>query len=207
MARETQGRDTRTRMVTTTGKLLQRQGFHGTGLNQVLTEAGAPKGSLYFHFPGGKEQLTAEAIAASAAHVDQALADHDRNDALASLDAYLLDVAALLERTAFTEGCPIATVALEVAPTSPAIGDACAAAFDLLVGRVASWIGPDGAAPAEAQRQAELVYAAIEGALVFCKARRSVEPLHSLRAQLPLLLGRQPAETGDAPRRGRRRPR
>jgi TetR/AcrR family transcriptional regulator, lmrAB and yxaGH operons repressor len=181
-------RDTRQRMVATTGKLLQRQGFHGTGLTQVLADAGAPKGSLYFHFPGGKEQLAAEAIVASAAVVDGALDSHRRTDALASLDAYLLDVAGLLERTAYSDGCPIATVALEVAATAPEIGDACASAFDRLIGRVALWIEADGVAPMQARPRAELVYAAIEGAILFAKARRSVEPIHQLRAQLPFLL-------------------
>ena len=66
-------RDARRRMVVTTAKLLQRQGYNGTGLNQIVAEAEAPKGSLYFHFPGGKEQLAAEAIAASAAYLDAGL--------------------------------------------------------------------------------------------------------------------------------------
>ncbi|HEY8491429.1 MAG TPA: helix-turn-helix domain-containing protein, partial [Dehalococcoidia bacterium] len=57
--------DSRQRMIRAMSRLMQRQGFHATGLNQVLAESGAPKGSLYFHFPGGKEQLAAEAVQAS----------------------------------------------------------------------------------------------------------------------------------------------
>src|SRR5437764_4148865 len=54
--------ETRRRLVETTAQLLQRQGLNGTGVLEVLRESGAPRGSLYFHFPGGKEQLTVEAI-------------------------------------------------------------------------------------------------------------------------------------------------
>jgi TetR/AcrR family transcriptional repressor of lmrAB and yxaGH operons len=175
-------------MLTTTAKLLQRQGFNGTGLNQIVAEAGAPKGSMYFHFARGKEQLAAEAIARSGAYVESALAHHVGASAIESLDAYLVDVAAVLERSGYLDGCPIATVALEVGANSEEIGDACADAFERLIGRVASWIEADGADPVTARDRAMLVYAAIEGALVFAKARRSIEPLTRLRAQLPHLL-------------------
>ena len=88
---------------------MQRQGFNGTGLNQIVAEANAPKGSLYFHFARGKEQLAAEAIARSGAYVETALADHAGASAVESLDAYLLDVAAQLERSGYLNGCSIAT--------------------------------------------------------------------------------------------------
>ena len=126
-------RDARRRMVVTTAKLLQRQGYNGTGLNQIVAEAEAPKGSLYFHFPGGKEQLAAEAIAASAAYLDAGLRACERASALASLDLYVEEAAKLLERTDYAEGCPIATVILEVGTSSALIGKACADAVDLQI--------------------------------------------------------------------------
>jgi TetR/AcrR family transcriptional repressor of lmrAB and yxaGH operons len=181
-------RDARRRMVTTTAKLLQRQGYHGTGINQIVAEAEAPKGSLYFHFPGGKEQLAAEAIAASAAYLDHALLACERPTAAECVDLYVAEAAGLMERSNFHDGCPIATVTLEVGPTSELIGDACAEAIELLVTRLAGWLERDGFTASVARQRAELVYAAIEGALIFAKARRSVEPLTTLRRQLSELL-------------------
>jgi len=183
-------RDTRERMVLATSKLLQRKGFHGTGLNQILAEAEAPKGSMYFHFPGGKDQLAAEAIRSSGDYVDRALRAHETANALESVDTYLADLGEALERSGFVAGCPIATAALEVGATTPEVGDACHAAFEKLIGRVAGWIEADGADHATASDQAFLIYSAIEGALVLAKAQRSIEPLRRLRAQLPRLLGR-----------------
>jgi TetR/AcrR family transcriptional regulator, lmrAB and yxaGH operons repressor len=177
-------------MLTTTAKLLQRQGYHGTGLNQIVAEADAPKGSLYFHFPGGKEQLVAEALGVAADYLDRAMTVNDRGTTLESLDSYIAAMGEYLEKSGFTEGCPIATVALEVAPRSPALGDACAAAFDRTKMRIIEWLERDGYTADEACRSAFVIYAAIEGALVFAKAQRSVQPLTDLRAALPLLLAR-----------------
>ena len=186
---ETRQRDTRRRMVVTTSKLLQKQGFHGTGLNQILAEAGAPKGSMYFHVPGGKNQLAAEAIAASGDYLVRVLAARQGASAVESIDAYLREVADWLERTEFREGCPIATTALEVAASTPEIGDACNAAFEQLIVRLAEWLENDGFDARTAHARATLTYAAIEGALTFAKAKRSREPLDELRSDLPRLIG------------------
>ena len=181
-------RPTRERIIDTTAQLLQRQGYHGTGLNQILDDAKAPKGSMYFHFPGGKEQLAAEAITRAGDYLDTALAAHRRDSADESLDAYLADVAKLLEATDYTDGCPIATVSLEVAPTIPNLADACHHAYTQLLDRVRGWLEQDGFTTDDADERAFLIYAAIEGALVFAKAQRSSQPIERLRAQLPSLL-------------------
>ena len=181
--------DTRRRMIVTTSKLLERQGFHGTGLNQILEEANAPKGSMYFHFPGGKAQLAAEAIGAAADYIDRALRTHEGGSAIEAIDGYLGQMARWLESTEFSGGCPIATTALEVGATTPELGDACGAAFDRLISRVAGWLEADGFEAETARERSTLVYSAIEGALIFSKARRSTEPLERLRAELPRLIG------------------
>jgi hypothetical protein len=111
-----------------------------------------------------------------------------------------IDVARLLVATDYVNGCPIATVALEVGPTVPAIADACTEAYTRALNRVAGWLRDDGTDAATATEYAFLVYAALEGALVFAKAQRSTEPIERLRAQLPLLL------PGPQRRRARRTP-
>ena len=181
--------DTRARMVHTTAKLLQRQGYHGTGLNQIVAVADAPKGSIYFHFPGGKEQLTVEAIAHSASYLEGAMDKLQSTTAVDALDSYLAAVARRLERTEFCEGCPIATVALDVGATSTEIAEACASAFDRLIERIGGWFEAEGVEPSAAHDRAFLVLTALEGALMLAKVKRSVEPLTRLRAALPELIG------------------
>ncbi|NBC28744.1 MAG: TetR family transcriptional regulator, partial [Spirochaetes bacterium] len=66
---ETPGQHPKERFLEATARLLERQGYQSTGLNQVVRESGAPKGSLYYYFPGGKEELVADAVRHAAAPV------------------------------------------------------------------------------------------------------------------------------------------
>jgi TetR/AcrR family transcriptional repressor of lmrAB and yxaGH operons len=175
-------------MLRTTAVLLQRQGYQGTGLNQVVAESGTPKGSMYFHFPGGKEQLAAEAIELSGQRVVRSMRRDERETALASFDAHVERTMEYLERSNFVDGCPIATVALEVGPTSDLVGTACLRAFGAIEDELVGWLQRDGYAPDEARSMATLTLAAFEGTLILAKARRSVQPLRDLRAALPRMM-------------------
>ena len=67
--------DTRIRMIEATALLLRQRGYHGTSLNDILNASGAPRGSLYFHFPGGKDQLVIEVTRDSVEKVTQTLGE------------------------------------------------------------------------------------------------------------------------------------
>ncbi|MCK5791817.1 MAG: TetR/AcrR family transcriptional regulator, partial [Ketobacter sp.] len=56
------GQQTQEKILSATLDLIERQGFHNTGLQQIIKASGAPKGSLYFHFPDGKDQIVALAL-------------------------------------------------------------------------------------------------------------------------------------------------
>lgn len=171
-------------MVRTAADLFRAQGYHATGVNQVLSEGGAPKGSLYFHFPGGKEQLAVEAVA---------LAGRDLGDALTAVLAAEPDPVEALTRaldllgrellgSGFRSGCPIATVALDAAADSEPIRVACEDVYASWQQVIAEHVGDDDLAT--------VVLAAVEGALLLARTRRSLDPLHAVGARLGALLGR-----------------
>ena len=54
--------DFRGKILISMARLIEKQGYHATGLNEIISDSGAPKGSVYYYFPGGKEQIGAEAI-------------------------------------------------------------------------------------------------------------------------------------------------
>jgi AcrR family transcriptional regulator len=183
---------TRKRLVTSTIELLRRQGAHGTGLQEVLAHSGAPRGSLYFHFPGGKAELVREAIEEAAGVVDRRLKQTlDREEsAAAAVEAFILRYGEEMARTGFSEGCPIAGVALDVGPEGDRLRAACDWALTGWVTMVAERLRGDGWDPEEAESLALTSLAALEGGLILSRARRSGDPLRAVATQMRALLTR-----------------
>lgn len=182
--------DSRNRMLDTTAELLQRQGYGATGLNQIVEQSGSPKGSMYFHFPGGKEQLAALALERAGQALDEQLAPmllgaRTTSDAVTALAAYF---SSELEGSKFTKGCPFATVALEQSATSDALHQVCSSIYARWHAGIAGLLQRDGYTRARAGSLATLCLSAIEGALVLCRAHRSVEPLRQTASELRRLL-------------------
>jgi TetR/AcrR family transcriptional regulator, lmrAB and yxaGH operons repressor len=181
--------DTRVRLIRTTGRLLRRQGYAATGLNQVMAEAEAPKGSMYFHFPGGKEELAAAALDNFAERVSaytRRVLD-ESGSVREAVVRFVDDHAARLEKTDFAEGCAVATVAVESLPGQDELTAATGRALTLWVDDFAASLQAEGHDPEAAHRLATLVVTVIEGGIVMAKGRRSVEPLLASRdALLPL---------------------
>lgn len=178
----------RTRLVETTARLLQTQGYHHTGLNQIVAEAAAPKGSLYHYFPAGKVALAVAAIEHSARQTAQKLGQvaAAQPDPLLGLRAVIDWFIAEFESSAFQKGCPIATVALEQAALDDAIQAACAQAYALWQQGLAAWL--TALKVADAEPLAEHLLVLIEGAMLLARARRDCAPLRRVRDGLPQLL-------------------
>ncbi len=178
--------------VRATAELLRRQGYAATGLNEIVERSGAPRGSLYFHFPQGKEQLALAAMTIAGEQLRRAIeavvsSSTDLGEALARL----VDVmAAELQRSGFEQGCPIATVTLEAATSSAAIRATADAVFESWLEVLAERLAGDGFGPEEARRRATLVLAAIEGGLILARARADVAPLVAVRDELIELAAR-----------------
>ena len=190
--------DTRDRLIRSTSRLLRTQGYAATGLNQVMAEAGAPKGSMYFHFPGGKVELAAAAVDRFAeratANMRRYLDDHDTvEEAVAAmLDAYVTH----LDATAYTEGCAVATVALDAASTNDTLAAATGRAFHAWTDMLAEALEAEGRPPTVAHNLATPVIATIEGTITMAKGQQSTEPIAAARDALCAVLT---ADSGPGP--------
>ncbi|MEM9531162.1 MAG: TetR/AcrR family transcriptional regulator [Pseudomonadota bacterium] len=178
--------DTRARLVGSMAQLLRTKGYAATGISDVISDSGVPKGSVYHHFPGGKQSLAAASVAASGEGIAAALGGLlDRaGHPIAAMAEFCNYYIGQLGESDFRRGCPLATVALEKAAQVDLIQQACGKSFEAMVTLYADHLVKAGARPAAAQSASLLVVSAIEGALVLCKAQRSTAPLAMVRDQL-----------------------
>lgn len=195
----------RRKMIESTLQLLRRQGLRATGISRIIKASGSPRGSIYFHFPGGKEQLTIEALRVAGETVAERIrsaldAQKSASGALKKLVAWY---AAEMRRTGYQRGCPVANVASDAAADAPAIRAVCAEIFDRWLNLIALGLERDGFRRKDAVAMAEFILSSIEGALILCRTQRSVVPMQRVGQHLLTMLGRRsnaPGCDGRAPR-------
>lgn len=184
------GEQTRAKMVAAASKLLQRHGYHGTGLSQIIKESGAPKGSLYFHFPDGKEQLATTALIEAGREFASKLRNTitPETEPAEAIELACAALAQELVESDYEQGCPVATVALEAAAHSEPIRLACVDHFQDWQDLIKQMLLRNGVEEERAGELALTALSTIEGALLLARVRRSTEPLEQVGRQLHLLL-------------------
>jgi len=161
-------------LVMAAATLFRRRGYGASGLNDILAESGAPKGSLYHYFPKGKEQLAETTVKAGGIVVGQTL--EELAASTRSGQAYLKGFAKLLtgwlEESNYAEGCPISTVLLEMAGESEAIRAQGHAAYDKWRQVTGDKFVADGLSRKDAAALATHTLAAFEGALMIARVEK-----------------------------------
>ena len=171
---------TRDRILGATTELFRRQGYAGTGMKQIVASANAPFGSLYHHFPGGKEQLGEEVIrAAGAMYFDLVMGIMSASgDPVTGVRDCFAGAAAVLEETDYADACPIATIALEVASTNEPLRVATSDVFEDWIEGGAAWFNGHGIPKRQSRALAIQLITSLEGAFILCRALRNTEALN-----------------------------
>ena len=180
----------REKILETTCDLLEKQGYHGTGLNEIIKESGAPKGSLYYYFPEGKEQITVEAVMQSgrvvAERIHAGLAGS--NNAAKAIHDFILLIADNMERYGFAAGGPLTAVAVETATQSERINLACREAYGMLQTAFKKKLLKSGFSRAKAAELSMFITASIEGGIILSRTSHTAAPLRLVAKQLRMLL-------------------
>jgi AcrR family transcriptional regulator len=184
-------RSPRERMVVSAALLIRERGAHATAISDVLEHSGAPRGSAYHYFPGGRTQLLCEAVDYAGEHVGALLAE--AGGGLELLDTLIDKYRHQLLDSDFRAGCPVVAVSVEAGSekgrehdrerTAPVV-ERAAAVFDRWNDLISQRFVADGISPDQARELAVLATSAIEGAIVLARVRRDLAPLDLVHRQL-----------------------
>jgi AcrR family transcriptional regulator len=189
----------RERMVISAALLIRERGAHPTAIADVLEHSGAPRGSAYHYFPGGRNQLLCEAIDYAGEYVAARIAE--AKSGVDVLDDLIGLYRSQLVRSEYRAGCPVVAVAVEAGDpgkqdqATPVL-DRAAAAFTRWTDLIAQRLVADGVSSSRADELAMLCTTAIEGAIVVARASRDVKPLDSVHGQLRDLLQAEAEKEG-----------
>lgn len=189
MARTT---DARARAIATAEHLVRGQGAAATGLAQIIAESGAPKGSFYFHFPGGKDQLLLEMLDGYASAVSSAierLASAVDGDAAAFADAFCAAIAADMKRDRFTQGCALQALSDEYANTDVPISRAIRKHTADWSAAISRALRTRGVGATDAERLALWLTTMTQGARMMARLVRSTAPFDAVRSTIPQVFG------------------
>jgi TetR/AcrR family transcriptional repressor of lmrAB and yxaGH operons len=176
--------DARQQMIQSAALLFRERGVQGTSFADVLAHSGAPRGSIYHHFQGGKTQLAEEATRwAGEFIVAGTVAALAQNDPVRAIDTFRKQWTRILRDSDFAAGCPIVAATLE-GDREPAVRDAAGQAFTAWEKVLAAALREHGVPTARAASIAALLIAAIEGAIVLARAKRTTRPLEQVSREL-----------------------
>jgi AcrR family transcriptional regulator len=167
--------DTRERLLRAGERLFRTQGYAGTGLKELTQAAEAPWGSLYHFFPGGKEQLGAEVVRYAGALYRAGIAGAFARftDPAEAAERLFLTEASVLSGSDYRDGCPIASVTLDIASVSEDLRAACAEAFAGWLEAIAAGLRAAGAPGEAAKALAGFILATLEGGIVLARAAKN----------------------------------
>ncbi|NYE94564.1 AcrR family transcriptional regulator [Psychromicrobium silvestre] len=169
-------------MIDAAGRLLAERGLQETSFSHVVELSGAPRGSIYHHFPEGKNQLVAEALAGAGARAMQ-LMEQARGESAGVITQRFVEIwSAVLVRSKLSAGCSVLAVA--VAADSAELLNRAAEVFRAWRGFLAEMLRQSGVPELEATRFATQLIASIEGAVVLSRAERTMEPFELVVAEL-----------------------
>jgi AcrR family transcriptional regulator len=180
--------DSRKKMVQSAAALIGSQGMNATSFSDVLADSGAPRGSIYFHFPGGKRELAEDAIRWTSEQVTTHMRASSATSASEVLQHFVALFQHVVEATDGAAGCAVAGVTIDVPASDDELLVVAREAFHSWSSLLAEQLVDVGVAQDRASGIAVIAVASVEGALILCRAERGCAPLDAVAEQLQMLV-------------------
>ncbi len=189
---------TKARLAESMLDLIQTSGYSGTGLNAVMVHAAAPRGSIYFHYPDGKEGIGVAAVELAAKQFGGLIreAAETAGGAAGAARIAIETLAGIVHESGYRLGCPVSVVTLEMGTESDRLREACASAFESWIAPTAALLEAEGLNADDAQSLATVVISMIEGSIIVSRAMHSTVPLSSTADVVADLIAQRSAAAG-----------
>ena len=181
-------KDSRPNMVRSAASLIRTRGVNATSFSDVLADSGAPRGSVYHHFPRGKEQLAGDAIQWTSERVLAHQRACRATTASGVLSCFIDMWRQVVVAAGGTAGCVVAGVAVDTIADATGLMEVIRATFRSWVDLLSDQLTATGVPPKRASAIAVATLAGMEGALILCRAEGNVGPLDAVATELMRLL-------------------
>lgn len=180
---------TKQRMLDSALLLLRERGAPGVTVDAVLAHSGAPRGSVYHHFPGGKNEIVLEALRQAGEYLDGMIEDSvAAGDVRGTVERFVRFWKRQLAKTDFRAGCPLVAVAVDSREHIPEAPELVREIFTRWQARLAEVLSANGFPVERARRLASVVVSSIEGAILLSRAHRDLTPLDDVLTEIVPLL-------------------
>ncbi|WP_233213333.1 TetR/AcrR family transcriptional regulator [Mycobacterium hubeiense] len=179
---------TRTRMLISAAEVLRERGAAGLTIDEVLTRSGAPRGSVYYHFPEGRNQILIEALQYAGENITAVIDEAAAKGGIYLVRQFVEFWEELLAESDFSAGCPVVAAAIGSADDEPRLTSVAGGIFKHWRDALTRAFIADGFQDADAASLAVMCIASLEGAVVLCRSTRSADPLRDVAHQLEFLI-------------------
>lgn len=175
-------------MLESAAQVLRERGAAAVTVDEVLARSGAPRGSVYHHFPGGRAQILREALEYAGREITASIDEAAGESAAALLRLFVQFWEQCLIDSDYQAGCPVLAAAVGSGEDEQQLSDSAGDIFSRWREASRQAYLREGFEPADAGALADTTISAMEGAVVLCRSTRSLEPLHSVGQQMEFLI-------------------
>ena len=175
-------------MLISAAEVMRERGAAGVTIDEVLARSGAPRGSVYYHFPGGRNQILTEALQYAGEAITGLIDEAAQNGGMHLVRQFVEFWDQLLTESDFTAGCPVVAAAIGCAGEEPQLTTVAGSIFGLWRDALTRAFVSDGFDQPDAASLAIMCIASLEGAVVLCRSTRSVDPLRDVACQVEFLI-------------------
>lgn len=179
---------TRTKMLIAAAEVMRERGAAGVTIDEVLTRSGAPRGSVYHHFPDGRNQILREALRFAGEAITKEIDEAATKGGMHLVRSFVTFWEELLVESGFAAGCPVVAAAIGSAHDEPQLTTVAGSIFGHWRDALTRAFVSDGFGESDAASLAITCIAALEGAVVLCRSTRSVDPLRDVAQQVEFLV-------------------